>query len=111
MGRHLDDHIIGPFCVEDGVKMTSPVYIELLKDKLMPYFNAIPSVKVIESYWAVFKSKLYTQNKQYSNKNDLWESIVRTFSQMEKGLVKKLTRSMDGRVVEVLKKNGSYVCH
>ena len=39
-----DDHIIAPFCVEDGVKMTSQVYIDLLKEKFMPYFNAIKSL-------------------------------------------------------------------
>ena len=103
------------FAWKMGVKMTSQVYIDLLKDKFMPYFNVIPFVKrnslifmqdnapshalmmtkdflssigfsgsrlmawpasspdlnPIENYWAVFKSKLYTHNKQYSNKNDL----------------------------------------
>ena len=79
--------------------------------RLMAWPASSPDLNPIENYWAVFKSKLYTQNKQYSNKNDLWEGIVRTFSQMNKGLVKKLTRSMDGRLVEVLKKNGSYIRH
>ena len=44
-GDIYDDYIIDPFRVEDGLNMTSQVYIDLLKDKFMLFFNAIPSVK------------------------------------------------------------------
>ena len=41
----IDNKIIGPFRVPDGVKLTSNTYIEFLRENFLPFFNSIPKEK------------------------------------------------------------------
>lgn len=148
-------NLIGPFRIQEGIKIDSAVYCQLLNDKLMPYVNSFPQIQrnkivlmqdnapshasnftktflegngfsgkrlmdwpsaspdlnPIENYWSVFKRLLYDGNKQYSNTEQLWNAIITTFASMDKGLIKKLTSSMDNRLYAVLSKNGKYIGH
>ncbi len=72
---------------------------------------ASPDLNPIENYWSVFKRHLYAEGRQFSNKEELWQAILATFRKMERGLAKKLTESMDTRIIEVLKRDGKCINH
>ena len=56
-----------------------------------------------ENLWSIVKAKLYEGGKQY-NINDLWDSF-----KIETHTIQNLLKSMDKRIVTILKNKGSYV--
>jgi hypothetical protein len=80
-------------------------------EKYMDWPAASPDLNPLENYWAVFKSRLYSGGRQFSNKNELWETILATFSEMDTDLPGILTNSVDRRLVEVLVRKGGYIFH
>jgi len=147
------ENLIGPFRIEDGVKMTSAFYTKFLSEKVLPVLLSMsqkerkkvifmqdnapshasnhtkqflhahgfagnrlmewpacsPDLNPIENYWAALKLKLYSEGKQYSNKDELWQGILKACRRLDRGLVKKLTNSMDNRLVKVYQNAGAYI--
>ena len=70
-----------------------------------------PDLNPIENLWAIVKAKLYEGGKQCNNKNDLWDSIKTICSNIEPHTIQNLTKSVDKRIVTILKDKGSYIYH
>ena len=70
-----------------------------------------PDLNPIENLWAIVKAKLYESGKQYNNENDLWDSIKTICFNIEPHTIQNFTKSLDKRIVTVLKNKGSYVYH
>ena len=58
--------------------------------------------------WSIIKRDIYSSNQQYSSKNALWEAIVIVCSRIQPDTNKKLTSSIDGSIIETLKRNGRH---
>ena len=58
----------------------------------------------IENLWLTVKIKLYECGIQYNSKVDLWEAIKTTMSEIEPIEAKKLTKSMDDRLLAITMK-------
>ena len=79
--------------------------------RLMNWPANSPDLNPIETLWAIVKANLYEGGKQYNNENDLWDSIKTICFKIEPHTVQNLTKSMDERMVTILKDKGSYVYH
>ena len=79
--------------------------------RLMNWPAKSPDLNPIENFSAIVKPKLYVGGKQYNNKNDLWDSIKTICSNIEPHTIQNLTKSMDKRIVTILKNKRSYVYH
>ena len=64
-----------------------------------------------ESLWAIIKLHLHKEVGQYTSNNDLWDDIIRVYRNISQETVKKLTISMDNRLLDVIRKNGGYIDH
>ena len=53
--------------------------------------------------------KLYEGGKQYNCKANLWKAIKTTISETESAELKKLTKSMDNRLVAAIERKGHYI--
>ena len=49
----------------------------------------------IKKYWSVFNAMLYANGRQFSNKDELWQSIFETLARIGRGLAKRIVRSVD----------------
>jgi len=63
----------------------------------------------IENLWAFLKQKVYRSGRQYNSKRDLWAAIEEAAGSTDANLIKRLTSSMDRRLLEVIKKSGGHV--
>ena len=68
-----------------------------------------PDLNCIESLWGLVKPQLYANNKQYGSKPEMKAAIERTLSGIEESTIKKLTSSMDARIMKVVKADGDYI--
>ena len=149
----VNDRIIGPFKVDDGVKMNSANYTAFLnanfftwyraqprgfktkcmfmhdnapahasqftgaylaskgikETKIMEWPSQSPDLNPIENLWSIVKSELYLDNKQYSSKKELWESLQRVCAAIKPEKIKNLKNSMDDRLFKVVQANGGYI--
>ena len=53
--------------------------------------------------------KLYEGGKQYSSNADQWEAIKPSMSEIEPAEVKKLTKSIDNKLLTVIEKMSQYI--
>ena len=51
--------------------------------------------------------KLYTGGKQYTSKDELWDSILQSEQSIGAEEIENLTKSVDNRFVKVLSNNGN----
>ena len=77
--------------------------------RLMTWPPSSPDLNPIENLWGIIKADVYRGNKQFTNKNDLWNSIVESCRKIEPETIKRLTQSMDERIIKVLQSNGDYI--
>ena len=61
-----------------------------------------PDLNSIENLWSIIKRKVYEKGRQFGNKKELWERILEVSSQISPEVVKKLTSSVDGRLVKLI---------
>ncbi len=76
---------------------------------VMDWPSLSPDLNPIENYWAVLKSILYANGKQYSNNNELWAAVLASFRKIERGLAEKLIKSVDNRLAKLFEKKGKYI--
>lgn len=149
----VGETLVGPFFVEEGVKMTSANYVKFLQDHFLPWFNRksksfknnlvfmqdnapshaakctiaflerkgfkgkrfmlwpaqSPDLNCIENLWGTVKQRLYTGGKQYTSKGELQQAIVNILTSIEPSLIKKLTNSMDSRLIKIMSSKGHYI--
>ena len=81
----------------------------LSAEKIMDWPPNSPDLNPIENLWAVLKQKVYRSGRQYNSKRDLWAAIEEAAASIDANLIKRLTSSMDRRLLEVIKKSGGHV--
>ena len=129
----INDQIVGPFRVPDGVKMKAQSYVAFLKENFLPWYKqqplalkrkmifmhdnarlimlwpaCSPDLIPIANFWSMLKSKVYEGGKQFSSKNCLWEAIQNCAAAMDKDIIKNLTDSMNNRLIKVIGAKGDY---
>lgn len=149
----IDNKIIGPFRLPNGIKINSHNYCNFLKEKVFTALQNLgddvtnniifqqdnapshasrysksflenhgfkderymdwppnsPDLNCIENLWAMIKRDVHRDGRQFNSIEDLWEACKIAFSRITPSDIKKLTASMDRRLVEVLKSCGRQV--
>ena len=68
-----------------------------------------PDLNPIENLWSIIKRKVYEKGRQFGKKKELWERILEVSSQIAPEVVKKLTSSVDGRLVKLIQNSGKQI--
>ena len=89
--------------------MSYPASIGLFGSRLMNWPPASPDLKPIENFWDIIKRKVYAENKQFHSKDDLWRAIVNAAKEIDPNIIKKLTSSVDERLLKVIRLDGNYI--
>ena len=154
----VGDELVGPFRVQEGVKLTLHTYCQFLKSFLEPYIcwledvplsrlrNLIymhdnapshmhaakattqhlesigfknktmmiwppnpPDLNPIGNLWSIVKQRVNAVGKQYSSKDALWEAIKQAADSIPRSLIRKLTESVNERLFDIIRLNGSRV--
>ena len=83
-----------------------------LKDeRIMTWPPSSPDLNTIEQLWALLKREIYSEGKQYTSLNSLWEAVVAAAKKVDRQQIKKLTESINGRLITVIEKKGGYIGH
>jgi len=78
-------------------------------NRLMTWPPQSPDLNPIENYWGALKQLLYANGKQYDNNEQLWQGILDAFRKIEPGLIGKLTKSVDHRLMKLFERKGRYI--
>ena len=78
----------------------------LKDDRKMTWPPSSPDLNPIANLWALLKREIYHEGKQYTSLNIVWEAVVAAARKVDRQQIKKLTDSMDGRLVTVIEKKG-----
>ena len=78
-------------------------------ERLMDWPSQSPDLNLIENLWSIIKRKVYEKERQFANKKDLWERIKEICFQISSEVVKKLTSSVDGRMVKLIQSGGKRI--
>ena len=81
----------------------------LIDDQVMIWLATSPDVNPIENLWAMFKMRVYTNNRQFSSKDDLWAAIQDVAAAITPEEILNLTNSVDSRLISILGKKGNYI--
>ena len=79
------------------------------KSKLMIWPPYSPDLNPIENLWSMLKQRVYAGNKQFSDKKSLWNAIETQCNNFSPAEIKKLTSSIDSRIMSIFQKNGDYI--
>ena len=149
----VGDELVGPFRVQEGVKLTSNTYCQFLKSFLEPWLEDVPLSRLrnlifmhdnapshaakattqylgsigfknktmmiwppnspdlnpIENLWGIVKRRVHADGKQYFSKDELWEAIKQAADSIPRSLISKLTESVNERLFDIIRLNGSHV--
>lgn len=73
---------------------------------LLKWPNRSPDLNIIENVWGIIARRVYAENKQYENVQELWEAIKREFQGLEQEVIEKLVTSMPDRIYQVITRKG-----
>ena len=80
------------------------------KEKMIEWLSSYLDLNLTENLWSIVKRKLYENGKQYNSKTDLWKAIKSNMSKIEPVKVnKKITKSMNNKLLAVIEKKGHYI--
>ena len=68
-----------------------------------------PDLNSVENLWSIAKQRVYADGKQYSSKDALWEAIQQAADSIPRSLIRKLTESVNQRLFDIIRLNGSHV--
>ena len=77
--------------------------------KIMDWPACSPDLNPIENLWSILKRKVYEGGKQYLTKDDLWNAISMAARETTPDEIKRLTSSMDRRLLSVMSNHGGYI--
>ena len=75
----------------------------------MEWPACVPDFNPIEHLWSIQKREMYAGGRQYSLKEELWNAITSTAEGITSDTIKKLTSSMDRRLLSVVSNHGRYI--
>lgn len=78
-------------------------------EKLMAWPPCSPDLNPIENFWSLLKGEIYAGGRQYTSKSALWDAVAASARAILPSTIKKLTSSMDSRIIEVIKRHGGHV--
>jgi len=67
-----------------------------------------PDLNPIENVWGILASRVYAGGKTYGSRDELWEAIYTQWNRITESEIKKLIKSMDQRLVEVIQAHGAF---
>ena len=79
------------------------------KDKIMVWPANSPDLNPIENLWAIIKRRVYQDGRQFTSTAGLWKAIQDAAASVTPTEIKKLTSSVDSRVMKIIKTDGSHV--
>ena len=65
-----------------------------------------PDLNPMENLWGILARKVYNNNRQFQNLNDLKECILHSWSEIDETILKSLINSMPNRIFDVIRCNG-----
>ena len=68
-----------------------------------------PDLNPIEDLWSIVKQRVYAVGKKYSSRDALWEAIEQAADSIPRSLIRKLTESVNERLFDIIRLNGSHV--
>ena len=75
------------------------------EEKIMKWPPSSFALNLVENLWSTTKIKLYESGKQGKSKADLWEAIQTIMMKIEPADLRKLTKSIDERLLVVIEKD------
>lgn len=87
-------------------------YLESLgfkNETLMSWPPNSPDLNPIENMWSIVKRRVYADGKQYTSKEALWNAIKQETASIPRSVIGKLTDSVNERLFDVIRLNGSHV--
>ena len=81
----------------------------LKEDQVMVWPPNSADLNPIENLWSIIKQDVYKDGKQYSSKENLWKAILEAAKGVPASTIKRLTASMDSRLLDIHKKNGGHI--
>lgn len=78
-------------------------------ERLMTWPANSPDLNPIENLWSIIKHRIYTCGRQFTTKNELWESILDVCKKITPQDIEKLIASVDKRLFTVIKRRGKYI--
>ena len=78
-------------------------------ERVMEWPPNSPDLNPIENLWAIIKRRVYSNGRQFTKLNELWNAIKDVSGSITPTEISNLTNSVDQRLVTILRKNGGHV--
>ena len=73
---------------------------------LLPWPACSPDLNPIENLWGIMVRKVYADNRQFSNVDNLKTAISQAWDEIDQETIDNLILSMDNRIFQVINRNG-----
>ena len=70
-----------------------------------------PYLNPIENLWAIIKRRVSQDGRQFTSTAELWRAIQDAVASVTQAEIKKLTSSVDSRVMKIIKTGGSHISY
>ena len=79
--------------------------------KLLDWPASSLDIKPIENLWSILKNQMDSDGRQFSSNKQLWAKKSDVCAGITQSAKRKLTKSADKRLIELLNNGGDYVHH